>query len=481
MSGGYPSMLDKWYTATQVRSANLALRTGMPIWGRDEVVDIPLHQVATKLATEVVVHSRYAADRVVNDFPWLPITVLPQLYPLVASHRNRSQLRTIALMGGGQINRRFDWTVQALAQIDSDLDCEIVLEIAGELEAAVLSQLHVLTTLRNVKLVNHGHVDDEQFKAVFERADLMIALRQPTMGEASAVVCKALQAGLPIIVSDQGWYAELPGCVKKIAPDGACPDELARVLKQLILDPSAYARWADECVDEAGRPVLDPFVAAETYARVIRSHAVFSEFRDRVAVAVAGLKIDIDSPLSSELQRIDVRASLRGDQWVDSALAALHGQELDSRATIVGATVGPYPYDAPLPESAYQGQVRLLSDDAPVASPSSTISFLVELSNNGDCRWFSPMDHSIRPFGIYLGHFWHFVDSTQPPAEQPRQPLEAVIEPLSSVTHEVTVRVPDVPGDYHLEIDLVQESVCWFRHRGFIPARLQVSVAAAQL
>jgi len=44
----------------------------------------------------------------------------------------------------------------------------------------------------------------------------------------------------------------------------------------------------------------------------------------------------------------------------------------------------------------------------------------------------------------------------------------------------MTVRTPDVPGEYHLEIDLVQESVCWFKSRGFIPARLVVRVEAAQ-
>ncbi len=476
----YAGVLGKWHTVSEVKSAGLALRCGAPIWNRDDVVHFPLHQVATKFATEVVVHSQYAADRITHEFPWLPVTVVPQLYPVVASHRARERLGTIALMGGGQMNRRFDWVVQALVAIAGDLDQPLTLEIAGEVEPAVLQVLEGLAGIENVKLVNHGHVSDDEFWRVFERADLMIALRQPTMGEASAVVSKAMQAGLPTIVSDQGWYAELPTCVKKIAPTDECPTVLATLLRQLALDPAAFAHWSDACADEAGRPALDPFAAAERYARLLRSHRVLGDFRDHVASAVASLKIDIDSPLSSELQRIDVRTSLRGDRWVKPALAALGDQELDSHARIVGGTVGPYPYNEPLPDTGFQGQATVLEHDAGVVPPSSMLSLRVELTNDGDCQWISPLGHAMRPYGIYLGHFWSPADSTQPQAEQPRTWIEEAVDRSSSGIHTMTVRTPDVPGEYHLEIDLVQESVCWFKSRGFIPARLVVRVEAAQ-
>lgn len=72
LNGDYFNLLEKWYSSTDVRSAKLALRSGSPVWNREDVVRFPLHQVATKLATEVVVHSRYAADQIGKDFPWLP-------------------------------------------------------------------------------------------------------------------------------------------------------------------------------------------------------------------------------------------------------------------------------------------------------------------------------------------------------------------------------------------------------------------------
>lgn len=480
LNGDYLGLLEKWCSVTDVRSASLALRTGSPVWNREDVVRFPLHQVATKLATEVVVHSQYAADRVTRDFPWLPVTVVPQLYPVVAPHRVRDGLRTIALLGGGQANRRFDWVVQALAMIDADLDELITLEIAGQVEESVLLQLEALADLRNVRLVNHGHVDDDQFWKVFERADLMIALRQPTMGEASAVVCKAMQAGLPSVVSDHGWYAELPASVKKLAPDTECPQALAALLRQLALDPAAYVAWAEECSDAARRPALDPYVATEQYARLLRRHRVVSDFRDQVADAVVSLKVEIDSPLVEELHRIDVLSSLRGGRWVNPALAALKDQELDSNARVVDATVGPYPYSQPLPEDAFQGHAAVPEQEMLVAQPSSMVSLRVELTNNSAYSWFSPLGHALRPFGIYLGHFWIHAETPTAVAEQPRHFIYDAVAPMSSAVYDLTVRAPAVAGDYYLEVDLVQESVCWFKSRGFSPARLLIRVEAAQ-
>lgn len=476
----YPAALAKWHTPLELRSATQALRVGAPLWNRDDVVRYPLHQVATRLAAEVVVHSRYAARHVSEAFPWLPVSVIPQLYPVVAPPRARNRLGTIAVMGGGQANRRFDWLVEALLAVEPTLEHTITVEIAGSLEPEVAEVLKALAGLDNVRLVNHGRVADDEFRAVFERADLMVALREPTMGEASAVVSKAMQAGLPTIVSDQGWYAELPSCVRKIIPDAACPQQLAELLGALSADPAAFERWAAECAEMAATPEFDANVAADRYAGLLRTNRVLSSFRDRVADAVASLKVDIDSPLSTELQRIDVRAGLRGDRWVETALRAMADQDLDSQARIRGATVGPYPYSDPLPHDGYQGEVTIIEGLPDCVVAGSALSVKVQVSNDTERPWFSPMGHAIRPFGIYLGHFWHSDDSDKLPVEQPRTWLEQPVDSSAPGVYELEIRAPDSAGEYNLDVDLVQESVCWFKSRGFRPARLVVKVEAAQ-
>ena len=40
--------------------------------------------------------------------------------------------------------------------------------------------------------------------------DVHVSLRSPTMGETSGTAIRALALGKPLVVSDVGWFAELP-------------------------------------------------------------------------------------------------------------------------------------------------------------------------------------------------------------------------------------------------------------------------------
>ena len=42
-------------------------------------------------------------------------------------------------------------------------------------------------------------------------SDVVVSLRSPTMGETSAAAVRALSLGKPLVVSDVGWFSELPG------------------------------------------------------------------------------------------------------------------------------------------------------------------------------------------------------------------------------------------------------------------------------
>jgi glycosyltransferase involved in cell wall biosynthesis len=64
-------------------------------------------------------------------------------------------------------------------------------------------------------------------------ADVCVSLRQPTAGEASGSVLRAMALGRPTIVSEVGWYAELPAdtCVR-IRHDGTEVEQLADWLER---------------------------------------------------------------------------------------------------------------------------------------------------------------------------------------------------------------------------------------------------------
>lgn len=55
-----------------------------------------------------------------------------------------------------------------------------------------------------------GYVASSEFEAYIHATDLVFNLRYPTMGETSLALLDAMWAGKPCVVSDLGWFAELP-------------------------------------------------------------------------------------------------------------------------------------------------------------------------------------------------------------------------------------------------------------------------------
>ena len=64
--------------------------------------------------------------------------------------------------------------------------------------------------------------------------DAIVGLRSPTMGETSGSAIRALSLGKPLVVSDVGWFAELPDDVAiKVPVDEHEEDTLAAALEAL--------------------------------------------------------------------------------------------------------------------------------------------------------------------------------------------------------------------------------------------------------
>jgi glycosyltransferase involved in cell wall biosynthesis len=64
--------------------------------------------------------------------------------------------------------------------------------------------------------------------------DVLVNLRHPTMGETSGSVIRGMSLGKPLVVSDVGWFAELPGDVAlKVPPDDVEVETLTAALALL--------------------------------------------------------------------------------------------------------------------------------------------------------------------------------------------------------------------------------------------------------
>ena len=75
--------------------------------------------------------------------------------------------------------------------------------------------------------------DDDHFDRLLMSVDVAVQLRMQTHGESSGVIARLIGAGVPVIASRSGSFAELEHVVKFLAPgDGA--DELASLLLRAV-------------------------------------------------------------------------------------------------------------------------------------------------------------------------------------------------------------------------------------------------------
>src|SRR4029450_5229493 len=84
--------------------------------------------------------------------------------------------------------------------------------------------------------VHVDYVDEERLWSLLSGSDVSVSRRYPTVGETSGVGVRALSLGRPLVVSDIGWFADLPDEVASKVPVGddevvvlaSAPERLAR-------------------------------------------------------------------------------------------------------------------------------------------------------------------------------------------------------------------------------------------------------------
>ncbi len=178
--------------------------------------DVPLNRRLLDASLGLIVHSRFAAERARSQRPDLPLTVVPALVEPRPGRSRRSRLglpdEAILFGSFGQITaeKRIDLALQAFERVREDYPNAHFL-LVGETRPDVdLSALIAAYELEDV--VHHaGYTDDlSEFVDWIHTADAVVNLRQPTVGETSAVALRAMAAARPLIVFDHGWYSELP-------------------------------------------------------------------------------------------------------------------------------------------------------------------------------------------------------------------------------------------------------------------------------
>jgi glycosyltransferase involved in cell wall biosynthesis len=279
-----------------------------PLW-ETRPEDFPLAGVvldATR-GRGVIVHSRYVEERVRAWGYHGPVWRIPHpAWPEPEVERvDLGDGPVIACLGHLNASKRIPQLLDAFARVHAAVP-EARLLLAG----AAAPQLDLPGRIERLGLppgavLREEHVPERRFWSLLAAADVAVSLRAPTMGETSGSAIRALSLGRPLVVSDVGWFAELPEAVAlKVPVDGHETDVLAATLELLVrrndvrAAMGAAARAHVEREHDLGR-------VADGYAAALEEAAGGPAVRDavlgEVAAAAADVGIEPGSPEAAAL------------------------------------------------------------------------------------------------------------------------------------------------------------------------------------
>jgi len=230
----------------------------------------PLFQPFVEKALGVIVHSRYARDALFRHLPTgiqvKQLNLPAPTPPAIASRDYLSHPLRFVFCGHLGPNRRLIEFFKAWGRLDSP--GKISLELFGNIR----NDRQLIQYAEHFGVADYlhfrGYVEESELEKALHCAHFAINLRWPTMGEASASQLRYWSAALPTLVTDVGWYGELPDeVVCKISADSEI-DDIHALLEDALAFPEKYQR-----VGQCGWEYLRSQHSAETYARELASFA----------------------------------------------------------------------------------------------------------------------------------------------------------------------------------------------------------------
>lgn len=143
------------------------------------------------------------------------------------------------------------------------------------------------------------------------------------------------------------------------------------------------------------------------------------------------------------------------------------------------STPAPSRTPGPLPDAAFKAQLTLAEPPARLrAGQKETVQ--VRIKNASDVFWWARGGEvNDRPDNFYYiaaGNRWLKPDGSLVTDMDGRYGISKDLKPGEETEIPLVVTAPKEPGDYLLEVDLVQEQVAWFSDKGSPTARAQVTV-----
>ncbi len=309
--GEYVAAMERLYGAAGGDAARASITAGGErVWESEQSVDYPFFEEVLSGARGVIAHSEFFRAHV--ERVWAgPLRHMPLPYPLEphATTISRGELGVpagrslIVTIGHVNPNKRVDATIEALGRLRASAPAFYYV-IAGPCPDRYRRELEALARKAGIgDSINFaGRVSEEKLHSLLTHADICVNLRYPVMEGASASAIEEMLHGKPVVVSDVGFYAELPAdAVFRIDPHSV--DQLAATLGQLLADPALR-----QSVGERAREFAAAEFRADSYAvqlldfaREIRRASPVLALTDRLAAECARIGVGAQMPIIDSL------------------------------------------------------------------------------------------------------------------------------------------------------------------------------------
>ena len=281
----------------------------LPLLWETQPERYPLSGTILDAATALIVHSHFVERRAreagYGGATWrIPHPAWPMAH--VEPARDVSGDPLVGCFGNLNMNKRIPELLQAFARFRRDRPGARLLLVGAAAERFDLDRRLERLGLHD-GVFGEGYVPEERMWSLMAACDVLVNLRFPTMGETSGSVIRGLSLGRPMIVSDVGWFAELPDdAVLKVPVDAY---EVPTLVAALALAADRGAELGARAVEYVRRE-HDLGRAADAYVRALETAAGGEAVADavllRVAEAAADVGLEDTTVLAERLREIGI-------------------------------------------------------------------------------------------------------------------------------------------------------------------------------
>jgi glycosyltransferase involved in cell wall biosynthesis len=279
-----------------------------PLWeSRPE--EFPLAGFVLERATGLIVHSRTVHNLARGTGFEGPIWVVPHPawpVPDVQAERVSGGL-VVGCFGVVNSSKRIPELLRAFAGV-RERHPEATLLLVGPTSPG----FDLDRRLQRLGLADEGlerldWVDERRLWGLMAGVDVCVNLRHPTMGETSGSVIRSMSLGKPLVVSDVGWFSELPDDVAVKVPVDAGEVETLEAALELLLTRDDVRTTMGAAAAELARREHDLERVADLYAaaleQAVGGRAVGEAVLLEVGEAAADVGISPEGAEAGEIAR----------------------------------------------------------------------------------------------------------------------------------------------------------------------------------